>query len=105
SNFLKGIGGSDLKDCTRRILERLFAPELATSVNFIGANGKICFKQHHLRACLIASLRTDPQSVTPTEAEVDKYVQKWFGGSGDRNGGRAARKKRPELEDQPENSA
>ncbi|CAG7828180.1 unnamed protein product, partial [Allacma fusca] len=33
------------------------------------------------------------QATFPTEADVDKCVQKWFGGAGDRNGGRAERKK------------
>ncbi|CAG7724562.1 unnamed protein product, partial [Allacma fusca] len=93
SNYLKGIGGSDLKDCVRRILERLFSPELARCVNFSGANKKISFKGHYLRSCLIASLRSSSQATFATEADVDKCVQKWFGGAGDRNGGRAERKK------------
>ncbi|CAG7820077.1 unnamed protein product, partial [Allacma fusca] len=93
SNYLRGIGGSDLKDCVRRILDRTFPPELAKCVNFKGANKKISFKNHHLRTCIITSLRTDPHSSSPTEAVVDKRVQIWFGGSGDHNGGRAARKK------------
>ncbi|CAG7723155.1 unnamed protein product, partial [Allacma fusca] len=91
ANYLKGIGGSDLKDCIKRILERLISPELGRAMNFSGANAKISFKNHHLRPCLIAALRTTESSV-PTEVEVDKYVQKWFGNSGDRNGGRKARR-------------
>ncbi|CAG7729881.1 unnamed protein product [Allacma fusca] len=57
SVYLRGIGGSDLKDCVNRILERLISPALARRVNFSGLNKKICFKMHHLRSCLIGDTK------------------------------------------------
>ncbi|CAG7817020.1 unnamed protein product [Allacma fusca] len=79
--YLKGIGGSDHKDCVRRILDRVFS-------------GALRFES----------------TVKPTEVEINHWIQKWFGGAGDRNRGRAATankssKEPPEIDSSEEDTA
>ncbi|CAG7784716.1 unnamed protein product, partial [Allacma fusca] len=42
-------------------------------------------------SCIIAAVRKTPEDSHPSEAAVEKIIQLWLLGSGDRNGGRAQR--------------
>ena len=82
--------------------------DLQCNINLSGQNGKISFKKHHLRNCVIGeyvrklglilcmqilshlrrfystgAIRTDAEAITPTEKDFDRTFIKFFGGSGE----------------------
>ena len=60
--FLKGIGGSNWKDCARRILDRMIGTALGESIKLSGANGKIDFRSHLYWSCIISKLTSKSPS-------------------------------------------
>ncbi|CAG7718028.1 unnamed protein product, partial [Allacma fusca] len=79
---LKGIGGVDTANFVTRIFGRTIGGDLARDCNFTGTRDKKA-----------AAVRKSSESSCPSEHEVEKLIQKWLLGAGDRHGGRADRYK------------
>ncbi|CAG7732288.1 unnamed protein product [Allacma fusca] len=68
---------------------------MARDCNFTGTRDKVKFKDHGIVECIIAAaVRKSSESSCPSEHEVEKLIQKWLLGAGDRHGGRADRYKK-----------
>lgn len=53
-NWLGLIGGTDVRDCTWRILKRVIANSLARNLNWRGVNGKTSLATLQLRDVVIS---------------------------------------------------
>ncbi|XP_025090637.1 uncharacterized protein LOC112561967 [Pomacea canaliculata] len=76
---LSRIGGDSVTSLTRRILRRLFSPELAQRYNFSGCDGKNSFQSLQLRSVLFDAVRKTFAGTCISEAEVNGIARKWFG--------------------------
>ncbi|CAG9812896.1 unnamed protein product [Phaedon cochleariae] len=87
-----GIGGRDLGDCTRRLLNKILSHRLTLEMNWSGRNEKKCFKEHvNIRKLILAVVRKYFKNATETETE--QIIKQWLRSAGDREGGRDRRRK------------
>ncbi|KAF8562798.1 hypothetical protein P879_10634, partial [Paragonimus westermani] len=85
------IGGTDLRNVVKRILNSLVHNDLAKIINWRGLNGKIKFSTMQLtNAIKDGVIRTAAFEETTGES-VEKYVKRRFKNAGDRDGGRCKR--------------
>nr|XP_055049580.1 uncharacterized protein LOC129435105 isoform X2 [Misgurnus anguillicaudatus] len=90
-NWLGLIGGTDVRDCTWRILKRVIANSLAKNLNWRGVNGKTSFATLQLRAIVIDAVRKNPLTLNAAETDVEGTIKRWLQLAGDREGGRKRR--------------
>ncbi|XP_054723120.1 uncharacterized protein LOC129233080 [Uloborus diversus] len=92
-NFLSCIGGSSVKDTTRRILSKLISSHLALKYNWKGTRGvKLGFSSFEQTNKLIfGAVRNNLACSMATEVEVQTVIKRWLMYAKDRDGGRSAR--------------
>ncbi|KAA0721245.1 hypothetical protein E1301_Tti018142 [Triplophysa tibetana] len=90
-NWLGLIGGTDVRDCTWRILKRVIANSLAKNLNWRGVNGKTSLATLQLRDVVISAVRRNPLTANAAETDVEGTMKRWLQLAADREGGRKRR--------------
>ncbi|CAH1183608.1 unnamed protein product [Phaedon cochleariae] len=91
-NNFQFVGGKDVPDTTRRILNRLMSNDLAITTNWTGRNNKNGFiDMKNIIKLIHVSVRNNPLIQPPTLDEVENLIKGWLRSATDREGGRARR--------------
>ncbi|CAL8146880.1 unnamed protein product [Orchesella dallaii] len=77
TTILAGVGGSDYKDATRKVLRRIMRDEVALLFSMLGRKQKRNFSTTVVRDVVIGAVR---QSIKPkpTESEVETVIAEWL---------------------------
>ncbi|KAM9408455.1 uncharacterized protein KZ484_000688 [Pholidichthys leucotaenia] len=89
-NHLGLIGGTDVKETTRRILTAGLAPEVQRKFVLMGSQTKRKFDELKLKKVICNAVRRNALTKT-TDAEIRAEVKTFLQTAGDRNGGRVER--------------
>ncbi|KAM9385276.1 uncharacterized protein KZ484_006842 [Pholidichthys leucotaenia] len=89
-NHLGLIGGTDVKETTRRILTAGLAPEVQRKFVLMGSQTKRKFDELKLKKVICNAVRRNALTKT-TDAEICAEVKTFLQTAGDRNGGRVER--------------
>uniref|UniRef100_A0A3B3SS43 DUF4806 domain-containing protein n=1 Tax=Paramormyrops kingsleyae TaxID=1676925 RepID=A0A3B3SS43_9TELE len=73
-NFLGLFGGADVRDCTWRILKKVFFNTLAKKLNWRGVNGKTSLASLKLREVVIAAVRRNPLTASAAEVDIEATI-------------------------------
>ncbi|XP_045903186.1 uncharacterized protein LOC123969648 [Micropterus dolomieu] len=90
-NYLGLIGGTDVRDCTWRVLRQLFANNLAKQLNWRAVNGKMSLASLQLKDVVIDAVWRNPFTSSAAEKEVEGTMKRWLQLAADREGGRKRR--------------
>ncbi|XP_062852777.1 uncharacterized protein LOC134316351 isoform X2 [Trichomycterus rosablanca] len=85
-NYFGIIGGTNVRDTTWRTLQKMISNDLARSMNWKGANGKVSFSDSCLREIVNQA----------TDVAIESVVKRWLHLAPDRDGGRKERARRQE---------
>ncbi|KAF8569167.1 hypothetical protein P879_03757 [Paragonimus westermani] len=88
---ISSIGGADLSDVVKRILQSLVHNDLAKTINWKGTNGKRNFSSMRLASLIKAAVSCNGFENT-THESIEKRIQRWFQNAPDRDGGRNRRR-------------
>ncbi|XP_076741559.1 uncharacterized protein LOC143419117 [Maylandia zebra] len=83
-------GETSVDDATRRMMKFLISPELAVEYNMLGRHGEKKFRDLRLFNVVYEALKNYLTSKVNLQ-EAEKALSKWFSGTKDRGGPRAAR--------------
>ncbi|XP_063077564.1 uncharacterized protein LOC134467655 [Engraulis encrasicolus] len=97
-SYLGLVGGLTVKDCVWRILQRAMTNDLAQSLNWRGANGKLPLSKFRLRRVITSAVRKNPLTASATDKEIETVVKRWLQLASDREGGRRRRFERAERQ-------
>ncbi|CAL8129081.1 unnamed protein product [Orchesella dallaii] len=77
TTILAGVGGTDYKDATRKVLRRIMRDEVALLFSMLGRKQKRNFSTTVVRDVVIGAVR---QSIKPkpTESEVETVIAEWL---------------------------
>ncbi|KAF6773998.1 hypothetical protein AHF37_06576 [Paragonimus kellicotti] len=89
---ISSIGGADLSDVVRRILQSLVHNDLAKTINWKGTNGKRNFSSMRLASAIKAAVSCNVRLENITHESIEKRIQRWFQNAPDRDGGRNQRR-------------
>ncbi|KAM9328630.1 uncharacterized protein KZ484_020025 [Pholidichthys leucotaenia] len=90
-NHLGLIGGTDVKETTRRILTAGLAPEVQRKFVLMGSQTKRKFDELKLKKVICNAVRRNALTKKATDAEIRAEVKTFLQTAGDRNGGRVER--------------
>ncbi|KAG8197093.1 hypothetical protein JTE90_004358 [Oedothorax gibbosus] len=91
---LSTIGGNSIKDCTKRVLQKVISNPLSRTCNWKGRGDKLPFSGFLTTLKLIAdAVRMHKDFEKATDLEVFDTVKKWLMHSADRDGIRYERRK------------
>ncbi|XP_062850988.1 uncharacterized protein LOC134321766 isoform X3 [Trichomycterus rosablanca] len=95
-NYFGIIGGTNVRDTTWRTLQKMISNDLARSMNWKGANGKVSFSDSCLREIVNQSVRKIFVCAEATDVAIESVVKRWLHLAPDRDGGRKERARRQE---------
>nr|XP_023012482.1 uncharacterized protein LOC111502599 [Leptinotarsa decemlineata] len=78
SNELSFLGGTNLKDVTRKILYKTLSNEIGSLFSWDGAKGKRQFKKQKLANVIIRAVRLNVVSASSTESDIIDVIKHWL---------------------------